>query len=214
MRIGFNSISKGPRLGREARARFKKSGTLVRVELFNQPNWSGMLKNLTRSIDFAANLAIIVVACLLGTVLIKNHLLIHQPDPAGKTQTQVAVGAKLSTLDIAWEKADQTLVLALSSSCHFCSESAPFYKRLILDKGSTRIVAVLPQPVEEAKGYLQRLGVSADEIRQLPLGDIGIRGTPTLLLVDASGIVKERWVGRLPTEQEASVLSALSKGKR
>jgi hypothetical protein len=175
-----------------------------------------MLRNLARSIDFAANLAIIVVACLLGTVLIKNHLLIRQAEPAGKTQAQdhLTAGTKLSTFDIAWEKADQTLVLALSSSCHFCSESAPFYKRLILSKGSTQIVAVLPQPVEEGKGYLQRLGVSADEIRQLPLGDIGVQGTPTLLLVDASGIVKERWVGRLPTEQEASVLGSLLKAKR
>ena len=100
-------------------------------------------------------------------------------------------------------------MLAISSTCHFCSDSAPFYKTLLQNKKDTRVVAVLPQSVEEGKSYLQRLGVSVDEVRQLPLNKIGVHGTPTLILIDTSGSVKNSWVGKLPTEKEADVVKHL-----
>lgn len=119
----------------------------------------------------------------------------------------------MSSLDIDWKQNKQTLILAISSSCHFCTESAPFYKKLAQNKGDTRLVALLPQPVEEGREYLERLGVSVDEVRQSSLDQIGVHGTPSLLLVDASGVVKNFWVGRLPPDQESTVLDALWKGK-
>jgi len=67
--------------------------------------------------------------------------------------------------------------------------------------------------VEEGRKYLERLGVSVDEVRQLSLDQIGVTGTPSLLLVDASGVVKNFWVGRLAPDLEATVMDALWKGK-
>jgi len=63
--------------------------------------------------------------------------------------------------------------------------------------------------VKEAQDYLNRLGVSVDEVRQASLAEFGVRGTPTLLLVDDSGIVKNFWIGKIPLEQETDVLEAL-----
>ncbi len=119
----------------------------------------------------------------------------------------------VSSLNINWNQNRQTLILAISNNCHFCSESAPFYKKLAQNKGDTHLVAVLPQSVEEGRKYLERLGVSVDEVRQLSLDQIGVNGTPSLLLVDASGVVKNFWVGRLAPDQEATVMDALWKGK-
>ncbi len=119
------------------------------------------------------------------------------------------VGTTLASLSVKWQDNQQTLVLALSNSCHFCTESAPFYKRLAQNKGQTRIVAVLPQSLEDGRAYLERLRVSVDEIRQLPLNKIGVNGTPTLLLVDSSGVVKNSWIGKLASDQEGSVFDAL-----
>jgi hypothetical protein len=59
---------------------------------------------------------------------------------------------------------------------------------------------------------LEQLGVSVDEVKQFSLEKIGVSGTPTLLLVDTSGVVKNFWVGKLSPEQEATVLSVLAKG--
>lgn len=104
-------------------------------------------------------------------------------------------------------------MLAVSSTCHFCSESAPFYKTLASNKGDTRIVAVLPQSIEEGKKYLEKLGVMVDDVKQVALDEIGVSGTPSVLLVDNSGVVKNVWFGKLPADKEQVVLDALRKQK-
>jgi thioredoxin-related protein len=109
-----------------------------------------------------------------------------------------------------WDKNGQTLVFALSTQCHFCKESAPFYRRLRQDLGgSIKMIAVLPQSVAEAQQYLEAEGVRFDQVRQLAPAGVGVRGTPTILLVDSRGIVSRVWTGRLQEEEEEQVLSVL-----
>jgi len=38
---------------------------------------------------------------------------------------------------------------------------------------------------------------------------LGIRGTPTVLLVDSLGTVRKKWAGQLPATQEESLLVAI-----
>jgi hypothetical protein len=177
-----------------------------------------MMTNLSRKIELIANVAIITVACLLGIVLIKNHLFtragVSEPNNSGQRDSKTArsqpgKGTQLSLLDVDWKQSKQTLVLAISSTCHFCTDSAPFYQALIKNKKDARVVAVLPQPVEEGRAYLEKLGVSVDEVRQLGLDSIGVSGTPTLLLVDSSGTLREFWIGKLPPKKETDVLNRL-----
>lgn len=120
-----------------------------------------MPSNLNRKIEIAANLAILVVAILLAAFLVKNYfhagdLSATQRPPQGR-QTQIAVGSRLTSLDVDWHKSKQTLVLALSSNCHFCTDSAPFYRTLLQNKKDTRVVAVLPQTVEDANQYFAEI---------------------------------------------------------
>src|SRR5437764_10648978 len=125
-----------------------------------------MLTNLAKQTEVMANFTIIVVAGLLAVVVVRDHLLTRAPVSASQSASQpresanqIANGTKLSSLDVDWKQSKQTLVLAISSVCHFCTDSAPFYRTLIQNKRDTRVVAILPQPVEEGKVYLQRLGV-------------------------------------------------------
>jgi len=74
----------------------------------------------------------------------------------------------------------------------------------------TRIVAVLPQSLGDSKQYLAKLAVTVDEVRSVPLMDIAVTGTPTMLLVDGNGIVRNVWVGKLAEDRQAEVLSAIS----
>ena len=164
-----------------------------------------MLTGMSKKIELAANLAILVVSCLLAITLVKAYFLNESGDKATSTPS-------VASLDIAWNQNGQTLILALSRNCHFCTESAPFYKQLSQSKGNTHLVALLPQSVEEGREYLEHLGVSVDQVKQFSLEEIGVSGTPTLLLVDTSGVIKNRWVGKLSPEQEATVLSVLAKG--
>lgn len=177
-----------------------------------------MEADVRKKIELLANIAIIVVACLLATVIVKNYLLTTFPDQTETTinnngrpkeQESINISEQLSRVDIKIPAQSQLLLLAISSDCHFCTESAGFYRRLAQKKDKTRLVALMPQPINESQEYLEKLGVCVDEIRQLPLSDIGVLGTPTLLLLDRSGVVKQKWIGKLSPEREQFVLSAL-----
>jgi len=165
--------------------------------------------NVSKKIELAANVAIIIVACLLAVVLIKN-LTKRQPESAASLrQSQPYDSQKLSVLNIDWRQSKQTLLLAVSSNCHFCTESASFYKQLANARGQTRLIAVLPQPVNEGKRYLDGLGFAVDEVKQIPLGSIDVTGTPTILLVNQNGAVIKTWIGKLPQDQQDEVLKLL-----
>jgi hypothetical protein len=163
---------------------------------------------LSKRIELGANIAIIAVAALLGAVIIKNYLIAKpQKQSAPAEYATEAQNTRISLTDVDWHKNGQTLVLAVSSVCHFCTESGSFYRQLAKDHGRTRLLAVLPQPIAEGKRYLEKLGVVVDEIKQDSLNSINVRGTPTLLLVNSDGLVTNTWVGKLQAEQEAEVLS-------
>jgi hypothetical protein len=100
-------------------------------------------------------------------------------------------------------------VLAISTTCHFCKGSVPFYRKL--SGTDVKMLAVLPQPVAEAQQYLGNAGVHVDDVRQVSLNSLGVRGTPTLLIVNDAGVVTDVWVGKLQPDQENQVLTAMGK---
>ena len=51
-----------------------------------------------------------------------------------------------------------------------------------------------------------------DQVKQATMGQIGVQGTPTMLLVNGAGVVTKFWVGKIQPEQEQDVLAALRKG--
>jgi thioredoxin-related protein len=157
-----------------------------------------------------ANIATITVSVLLSAVLIKVFLL-PQAGPAPMVaQPLIGNTIKQSLPGIDWAKNRRTLVLALSTQCHFCTESAPFFQRIQRETApNLKMVAVLPQPVSDAHKYLEGEGVHIDDVRQATLSAIGVTGTPTLLLVDSSGKVADVWRGKLDPDQEAGVLKVL-----
>jgi hypothetical protein len=175
------------------------------------------MKHIVKAVEFLANVALIVAATLLSVVLIRSHL--HPaPSPSPKEERAVAtspaprmvqIGDVLNLPGLNWQTGRQTLLLALSTTCHFCTESTPFYRRLSKERGETRIVALLPQDVGEGEGYLKKAGVQVDEVKQISLGEIGLRGTPTVILVDDGGKVVSTWEGILQPERQNEVLSRI-----
>lgn len=118
----------------------------------------------------------------------------------------------MSLPDVDWEGNGRTLLLVLHKGCRFCTASAPFYQRPVRDvagRGSVRLVAALPEGVEEGTDYLKGLGVSIANVRQATPTSLGVRGTPTLILVDNRGVVAESWAGQLDAGGEGQVLSSL-----
>lgn len=164
-------------------------------------------------LETAANAASIIVAGFLSAVLIKVYLLPKRVPPRPGPAAQVKAGASLKAElpGVGWQKNGRTLVLAISTQCHFCTDSAPFFRMLSAEEGKNlKIVAVLPQPVAEAEKYLTGEGVRVDQVEQLALPRIGVTGTPTMLLANSAGVVTNVWVGELQPAQQQHVLAVLT----
>lgn len=163
-----------------------------------------------KKIELLANVAIIAVAVLLAVVLVRQYVLPGGRD-AADAAPRIQKGAKVEVAGVDWSKSNRTLILALQKGCHFCTESAPFYKRLApaASEKNVRVVAVLPQTLEEGRGYLADMGVPVSEVAQASLDSINVPGTPTLILVDDKGVVIDSWVGKLPVAGEEQVLTRL-----
>jgi hypothetical protein len=162
------------------------------------------------SIEIAANVVIILLAVVIGSVFLNDRFGTPGPEP-----NQVKAGDRLVGLDgWDWGAHDRTLLLVLRKGCHFCEDSAPFYQRLVAkqqqDGSNTVIVAAFPDTADAVKEVVQseRLGVQA--LAQVPLEKLKVSGTPTLVLVDRNGTVLSTWIGMLSPRQELEVISAIS----
>jgi hypothetical protein len=130
---------------------------------------------------------------------------------------QYRVGEQLSAAEfpVDFSKSPQTLLLVLNSECHFCSESAPFYRDLLAarEPGTpvTRVVAIGVETAETLQTYLARQQIAVDEVRTISPAQVKFRGTPTLLLLDRSGGVKGVWAGFLTDEKRKTEIIKLVK---
>lgn len=165
-------------------------------------------------LDRIANIAIIVaVVVFLGVVFRGGFAWRQPPSYAGPAPAQSLVGTTVKLPGLTFPASRDSLVLVVSTECHFCRESLPFYKQLTAKtRGRVNVVAVLPQAQAEAQKFLSGAGVETDKIVTATPDALGVRGTPTVLLVDGSGKVKQAWVGRLdPKGQENLLAAALPK---
>jgi hypothetical protein len=156
--------------------------------------------------ELAANVLIIIAAVLMIGLFGQRYLL---KSSASNQPDLPKAGDKLGLPDFDWSRNHTNVVLALQKNCHFCSDSAAFYRRLIEEaKGrNVKIVAVLPQDIKEGESYLQSLGISGIEVKQSQLDVLLVSGTPTILLANEFGQLTDVWFGKLPPDKENEVLA-------
>ncbi|MGI8641505.1 MAG: peroxiredoxin family protein [Pyrinomonadaceae bacterium] len=189
------------------------------------------MRKTYRTSQFLSNIATVVIAILLCVITVKLFFptsptvnIAGMPGPnnvPGNSTSSVTtappqitpIGKAMPLENIDWKNNKKTLVLYIATTCRFCNESSPFYKRLVekyADDKNVKLVAVLPQTVNEAKEHLKSLGVNINDVYNAQLRSIGVTATPTLLLVNDSGVVSEMWRGKLTTDKETEVLNKLS----
>lgn len=105
-----------------------------------------------------------------------------------------------------------TVALVVQSQCHFCAASMPFYRELsqLRAPGRIQFAVFSHESVDTTTGYLQANDVRTDVVAQLKGQEIPTTGTPTLVLIDRDGIVRDSWIGQLSAAQEQSVKLMLS----
>lgn len=183
------------------------------------------MKKIFRNVQFAAHIAVIVIAFFLGLIVVKEFFLSgpaanNAPRPlppatntaAKPAETPNPLGKSISLQDVDWAKNKRTFVLYLSTNCRYCQESSPFYQTLAKEAASKGVplVAVFPQDVEAAKTYLKSHDIDITQVVSNSLASIGVAATPTLLVVDDKGSISEFWRGKLNSDREKQVLAKLA----
>jgi hypothetical protein len=167
-------------------------------------------------LDKAANIALILACVLFIGHLARNYYLGRGAEQNLQPEIKTGEVVKLPGSDtVERQPASATLVMALSTHCGFCHASMPFYQKLSAFKNSSpvhmRLATVMPESKEEAEAYLKKYGIAADIVLSAPMSQVGVNGTPTLLLLDGENRLVRSWVGQLNNSQESEVVSQLQK---
>lgn len=144
-----------------------------------------------KHLDRIANIAVILGIVVFLTLVTRNEIRSTVPH-------QKLLGKSITLPEIRFPLQRGAILLALSTTCHFCQEGLPFYKQLPeLLHGKLEIIAVFPQEANEARSYVERSSLRVDRIISTDLGPIGVSATPTVLLIDRMGRVQGVWTGVL-----------------
>lgn len=170
------------------------------MEQLRTEGWKAKLETIT-------NIAILII-CVISVVLVANKYFLHRSPPSILSPQ---VGSTISVPGIDFSRSNHTLVIAISTQCHFCEESTDFYKKLVLaaERHGTQVVGVFPQESSVSKKYLESHLLWGVQNVQERLSAIQVEGTPTLILVDRKGKIAKSWVGKLPEKEENEVIASL-----
>jgi hypothetical protein len=159
--------------------------------------------------------------CLIALSIIAAGLLLERrftPASGGTAPVNGTglLGKHLDAPGLDWKRAKLNAVLLLSTKCHFCKDSMPFYGRLADEKRRRQdkcaLVVLSREPSESVKSFLSSQRVFVDGVYQFSPDDPQLRATPELLLVDSNGAIQRSYIGRLSRAQEEEVLDRVRRG--
>jgi len=163
-----------------------------------------------KRLDQIANIAVIVTSVALLGFLGNAWYGSHYGPQSHVARAKALVGSTVKLSGVDFTRNGKTLLIAVSSTCHFCEESQPFYRQLANTPGVTaNLVAVLPMPQRDAENYVHSKISPTLRVVSASLDTIDVDSTPTLLLVDGQGKVEKAWVGKLDDSGEKQVQSQL-----
>lgn len=160
-------------------------------------------------LDRAANVAVLVVSAVALLVLGKTYLFASDPRLGVQPGDRVAALAELVP-----NGADQALLVALSPDCHYCTESMPFYSRLLREtkERPTPLIALVSSAGERVRevAIAASAGVAFDDVVVADFPRARLVATPTVVHVDRRGKVLDVWRGQLTPDAEREVHRALA----
>lgn len=163
------------------------------------------------TISHLADASFAVGVVVLGFVALRHQWL---PRTNGAMASPIAVGTAAPAIPgIAYSDADLTLIVAVSSRCRFCSDSMPFYRRLMAEartrRGRVQFVAMGIEDSNVLREYLAQHAVVPDALVNGREAQFPLRATPTLMVVEGSGRVVASLQGLLTGEQETNVMEIM-----
>jgi thiol-disulfide isomerase/thioredoxin len=173
---------------------------------------------MVRKLDVLTNVALIVACAAIVAQFAVTHMRAGVQAPPVTERREAPptyqTGEKVPELKgIDYAATDQTLLLVVRESCGYCEGSMPFYGALVKQaaavRSRTQFAVVSADPVEVSKASFEKHDVPVSAIAQS--NTMNVRGTPTLILINARGEVVRSWIGMLDPSREEEVISAINR---
>ncbi len=151
---------------------------------------------------------VLLIVCVgIGVAGVLNYLLPSNV-PRRATDLSVAPGTQLNGLPDSFLPQKPVLLAVLSPQCGYCTQSIAFYRMLQSERIDVRFV--FGETPEVADAYAAAHRLSGPIQGGVDLAALGVRATPTLMLVNEHRAVKKAWVGKLSDHGEAEVRNAVT----
>jgi len=167
---------------------------------------------IQRIVELAANLVIVVAVAVGATVWLRRPNTagpLHNTSLTSPVSEYPTLGTQIVLPGVDWNAHKATLVVAISSACHYCVASTPFYSEITHSTHVAPIVVVMPQGEQDAQAFLREHSITPRSVVSASLASIQVSATPTLLLISPSGMVTKEWVGELTNMQRHDVIESL-----
>lgn len=163
-------------------------------------------------LESATNIAVLLASVAVLLVCAQNNFTVDSTPPLIKGLQKGDILSPLPTYN--YGDSSRTLIVALNIDCGYCSDSIPFYKRLIeaaqTNSKATKIIAVFQNSTNKVEQYLQERQFNVKTISNANLNAFNVSATPTMILVDSQGRILDFWIGKLSTENEELVIKAIN----
>ncbi len=156
--------------------------------------------------EFIINLLIILAA--IGIVWnIWSHF---KPNEVNANTPLIGSEFKISGFDPAGTQVNA--LVFLRTGCTFCEKSMPFYRRIsqLTSTGKVKVVTFFEHDDLEVSEYMERFQLVDVEINREDFNSLGIKGTPTFVLLDQSGKVLKSSIGKLSDKGEQEIENYLN----
>lgn len=164
-------------------------------------------------LEKATHVFLIAVCCLAGGLLIEQRFFSSQDDDLATGHDLVGRQVALPGAD--WQAAPISVLLQISSTCHFCNESMPFYRQLMAARQAAParvpVIVASQDAVAAIRKHLGDQQLTVDKV--LHTRDVFGTGTPTVYIVDSGGVVKRVFIGKLDPAGEKELLAIVERGK-
>jgi thiol-disulfide isomerase/thioredoxin len=165
-------------------------------------------------LETVTHVFLIGVCCLAGGLLIEQRFF-SSPE-AETVSPRDLVGREVQLPGADWQAAPFTVLLQISSTCHFCNESMPFYRQLVAARqnqaAKVPVIVASGDAVAVIRKHLEDQQVVVDKVLHSRLASFGT-GTPTVFIVDSKGLVRRVFMGKLDSSGEKELLSIMERGK-
>ncbi len=163
--------------------------------------------NIKRAVDIVANVAVLVICAALLLPFLGRHLRpVFRNDGAATSLLVGAIFPQLPTLSYSAHHA--TVLLFLNTHCVSCRESRSDYFDLQtsvkVGNNSAAVYAVFSAAdSQQAIGEMQ---LRLPTIRVERFDKYHVSGTPTIVLINHKGIVKDFWIGTLTANAQTNLV--------